>query len=117
MWIGSRFQGRSPNNPSGMHPSLRPNAITRQHAEADAFNQAAWSGVTAERATLTVDRALCGACGRSGGVKSMAKALGIKELTIVTPVGKEVIVIDGSVNAATGVVTPYGLINALLTAE
>jgi len=124
MWIGSRFKGRSPNDPTSLHPSLRPNAITRQHAEADAFNQeadafnqAAWSGTTAEKATLTVDRNLCGACGRSGGVKSMAKALGIKELTVVTPVGTEVIVIDSSVAPATGPITPYGLINAALTAE
>jgi RHS repeat-associated protein len=117
MWIGTRFKGRSPNDPTTLHPSLRPNAITRQHAEADAFNQAAWSGTTAEKATLTVDRDLCGACGRSGGVKSMAKALGIKELTVVTPAGTEVIVIDGSVTPATGPITPYGLINAALTAQ
>ncbi len=114
-WIGSRFKGRSPNDPSGMHPALNPNAITRQHAEADAFNQAAWAGSTAERALLTVDRELCGACGTRGGVKSMAKALGIKELTIVTPSGKTVVTIDATISAATGFISPFGLISLLLS--
>lgn len=38
--------------------TMRVNAITRTHAEAHAFQQAANAGIRAERGTLYVDRAL-----------------------------------------------------------
>jgi RHS repeat-associated protein len=114
-WIGRRFLGRSPNKQT-MAPPLNPNPITAQHAEADAFNQAVNAGVTADRATLYVDRAFCGACGQRGGVKSMAKALGIKELTVITPAGTQTIVIDPSVNPPTQVPVPVGLLYEFLAA-
>ena len=115
-WIGSRYMGSSPNNRAGLHPSLRPNAQTGTHAEANVFSQAAWAGSKSDRATLYVDRDLCKACGQNGGVKSMAKALGIKELTIVTQSGREVIVIDSSINPPTQVPSPVGLILEVLQA-
>ena len=69
----------------GQRINLRVNAITRTHAEADAFQQAANASMRGGSATLYVDRALCIACGPNGGVVGLAKQLGVGELTIVTP--------------------------------
>ena len=64
---------------------MRVNAITKTHAEADAFQQALNSGATSKYAQIFVDRDLCLACGQNGGVASMAKQLGIETLEINTP--------------------------------
>lgn len=61
------------------------NPITKTHAEADAFQQAADAEIKGKKARLTVDRDLCAACGIRGGVNSMAWQLGIEELEIITP--------------------------------
>jgi len=69
------------------------NPITKTHAEADAFQQAADAGISASRARLIVDRDLCAACGVRGGVNSMAWQLGIEELEIVAPSGSQTIAV------------------------
>jgi len=66
---------------------LNVNAISATHAEADAFAQAARAGAKGETGTLFVDRALCPSCGTFGGVRSMARQLGLKSLEVVTPNG------------------------------
>ncbi|WP_322418008.1 RHS repeat-associated core domain-containing protein [Mesorhizobium huakuii] len=78
-------------NAHGIPISMRVNAITRTHAEADVFQQALNAGIQAGEAVLSVDRALCAACGINGGVKSMAQQLGLDRLTIATPQGTSVI--------------------------
>ncbi|MDC3982187.1 RHS repeat-associated core domain-containing protein [Polyangium jinanense] len=78
-------------NAHGQHVSLRVNAITRTHAEADAFQQAANAGASGGRGTLYVDRALCPACGPNGGVRGLARQLGLEELEVITPQGTQVI--------------------------
>ena len=44
----------------------------------------------------------------------MAKALGIKELTIITPSGTQVIVIDTTINRPPKISTPLGLLYEFL---
>jgi hypothetical protein len=70
---------------------LSVNAISATHAEADAFAQAARAGVNGGTGTLTVDRALCLACGAFGAVRSMAGQLGLESLEVVTPAGTSTI--------------------------
>jgi len=74
-------------NAHGQDVTLSVNAISRTHAETDAFQQAYNDGVTGTGGTLYVDRELCKACGQNGAVKSLARQLGLKQLTIVTPGG------------------------------
>ena len=78
-------------NAHGTEITLRVNPISRTHAEADVFQQAANSGARRETATLYVDRSLCTACGRNGAVSSMARQLGIHELRVVSPNGVQVL--------------------------
>lgn len=77
-------------NAHGQPVNLRVNAITRTHAEADAFQQAANAGVSGGRGTLYVDRALCPACGPNGGVRGLMRQLGLEELEVITPQGAQV---------------------------
>ena len=74
-------------NAHGQRVTLRVNPISRSHAETDAFQQAYNAGVSEKWGVLYVDRDLCGACGRSAAVKSMARQIGLEELIIVTPSG------------------------------
>ncbi len=74
-------------NAHGQELSIRVNAISATHAEADAFNQAFRSGVQGGEGTLVVDCALCPACGQNGAVRSMAQQLGLESLKVVTPGG------------------------------
>jgi deoxycytidylate deaminase len=67
------------------------NAITRTHAEADVFQQALNAGAKGGNATLYVDRALCAACLQNGGVRSMARQLGVDQVTMITPQGTQII--------------------------
>jgi len=79
----------------GRPVSLTVNPISATHAETDVLQQLAdLGGVGGTRATLYVDypARLCGACGRSGAVASMARQVGISELTVVWPGGQTVIV-------------------------
>ena len=72
-------------NAHGQIIDLTVNPISMTHAQADAFQQAANAGMKGGSATLYVDRALCMACGQYGAVRSMARQLGITDLTIVAP--------------------------------
>ena len=72
-------------NAHGQDISLKINAISRSHAETDAFQQAFNAGAIGGRARLTVDRALCVSCGQNGGVVGLARQLGLEELEIFTP--------------------------------
>jgi hypothetical protein len=74
-------------NGHGQKVTLKANAISKTHAEGDVFQQAYNKGINADNATLYVDRDFCRACGINGGVKSMAKQLGISELHVYTPSG------------------------------
>ncbi|HYO58156.1 deaminase [Archangium sp.] len=78
-------------NAHGQTVSLKTNVITATHAEADAFQQAAKAGVNGGRGRLYVDRDLCRACGPSGGVRGLARQLGLEELEVVTPSGIQII--------------------------
>jgi hypothetical protein len=73
------------SNPNPRQITFKVNRITKTHAEADAFQQAADAGIRGGKVRLIVDRDLCDACGLRGGVNSMAWQLGIKELEIITP--------------------------------
>jgi hypothetical protein len=81
----------SGSNPSPRKITLRVNPISRTHAEADAIQQAYDAGIRGGRARLIVDRDLCRACGQNGGVKGMAKQLGLEELEVISPSGRTVI--------------------------
>jgi hypothetical protein len=83
---GQSFYGISGH---GQPIDMSVNAISRTHAEADAFQQAKNAGVTARTATWYVDypAGLCKSCGQFGGLKSMARELGLEEVTVVYPGG------------------------------
>jgi peptidoglycan hydrolase-like protein with peptidoglycan-binding domain len=88
----NRFFGiNSANNPNRRPITLTVNPISRTHAEADAFQQAFDAGATGDWARLIVDRDLCRACGRNGGVRGMARQIGLKELEVISPGGRETI--------------------------
>lgn len=82
------------NNPQRRQITLSVNPITKDHAEADAFQQAADVSIRGGKARLIVDRELCAACGLRGGVNSMAWQLGIEELEIITPSGSKTIIVQ-----------------------
>jgi MafB19-like deaminase len=93
---GSVFFGiNSGNNPHRRSITLRVNPISRTHAEADAFQQAYDVGLGGGRARLIVDRDLCRACGQNGGVKGMAKQLGLEEIEVISPSGRQIIMLTG----------------------
>lgn len=79
----------------GSAVSLRVNPISRTHAETDVLQQLAnLGGANGARATMYIDypAGLCGACGRSGAVLSMARQVGLSELRVVWPGGSTVLV-------------------------
>lgn len=70
----------------------RVNAQTRTHAEADVVQQAL-SGTARKhggQAEMWVDRDLCRSCGDNGGLRSLARNLGVDELIVHTPSGTRV---------------------------
>jgi MafB19-like deaminase len=90
-----RFFGiNSGSNPDRREITLKVNPISRTHAEADAFQQAFEVGLRGGKARLIVDRSLCRACGQNGGVKGMAKQLGLSELEIISPDGHQTLIFD-----------------------
>lgn len=89
----SFFGINSGSNPNPRQITFRVNPITKTHAEADAFQQAADAGIKGGKARLIVDRDLCDACGLRGGVNSMAWQLNIEELEIITPSGSKTITV------------------------
>jgi RHS repeat-associated protein len=86
---GEQFYGI---NAHGQSVSLRVNPISRTHAETDVFQQARNAGASGQTGRLVVDRELCGACGRSGAVRSMARQLGLGALEVVTPAGTSTLI-------------------------
>ncbi len=61
------------------------NPQTATHAEGDVFFQTKISGNKNTKAVLITDRCACRACGFNGGIRSLAKQMGITDLTIVSP--------------------------------
>lgn len=94
--IGDRsfFGINSSSNPHRRQITFNVNPITKTHAEADAFQQAADAGIRGGKARLICDRELCAACGLRGGVNSMAWQLNLEELEIVTPNGSKTITVQ-----------------------
>jgi MafB19-like deaminase len=93
---GNVFFGiNSGSNPHRRSITLKVNPISRTHAEADAFQQAYDVGLGGGRARLIVDRDLCRACGQNGGVKGMARQLGLEEIEVISPSGRQVIILTG----------------------
>jgi MafB19-like deaminase len=90
----SFFGINSGSNPNRREITLKVNPISRTHAEADAFQQAFEVGLRGGKARLTADRSLCRACGQNGGVKGMAKQLGLSELEIISPDGRQTLIFD-----------------------
>jgi hypothetical protein len=89
---GMTFFGfNSSSSPSRRRITLRVNPITRTHAEADVFQQAYDAGLRGGTARLVVDRDLCRACGEKGGVRGMARQLGLTSLEVVSPRGQVVL--------------------------
>jgi hypothetical protein len=79
------FYGR---NGHGMDVTVPTNAYTRTHAEAQSFQSALNAGARADRVTMYVDRPMCDACGIKGGVGSLLRGTGIKEVEVVAPNGR-----------------------------
>lgn len=83
---------------SGLQNPRRPitlervNAQTRTHAEAEAVQKAVNDGMsgTTRRAEMWTDRDPCAACGTSGGLRSLARNLGVDELVVHSPSGTQV---------------------------
>lgn len=69
------------------------NPISRTHAEADAFQQMLDAGIKGCKGRLIVDRDLCRACGRNGGVRGMARQLDLEELEVISPSGSQIIIL------------------------
>jgi hypothetical protein len=69
----------------------RVNAQTLTHAEADVVQQAVNAGLagTARTAEMVIDRAPCLACGQYGGLRSLARNLGVDELRVSWPGGQQ----------------------------
>lgn len=82
----NEYYGR---NGHGKHNEVKKvftgNPQTATHAEGDVFYQAKMAGETNTSAILITDRRSCRACGYNGGIRSMAKQMGITDLTIVSP--------------------------------
>jgi hypothetical protein len=51
------------------------------------FNKLPKPEYLAGEATLYADRKLCDPCGQNGGVRSLARQLGLTKLTVITPDG------------------------------
>ena len=69
------------------------NAISRTQAEIDVLNQLDQRNidVSGQSLTLHVDRQPCRACDKNGGIRSMVRRLGLRQLTVVGPDGPIVI--------------------------
>ena len=69
----------------------RVNAQTKTHAEAEAVQKAINSGMkgTSSQAEMWIDRDPCAACGESGGLRSLARNLGVDELVVHSPSGTQ----------------------------
>ncbi|WP_082167631.1 deaminase [Methylobacterium aquaticum] len=90
---GRAFEGinRGLQNPARAMTLDRVNAQTVTHAEADVVQQAIDAGLagTVRRADMTIDRAPCTSCGKAGGLRSLARNLGVDELHVTWPGGQQ----------------------------
>ncbi|SYZ56535.1 hypothetical protein CPBF367_32270 [Xanthomonas arboricola pv. juglandis] len=70
-------------------PTFGVNNISKSHAEIDVLNQLKNSGgdFSGKSLTMYVDRQPCKACGQNGGIRTMVRQLGLKELTVIGPDG------------------------------
>ncbi|MFS8372606.1 filamentous hemagglutinin N-terminal domain-containing protein [Xanthomonas campestris pv. armoraciae] len=70
-------------------PTSGVNNISKSHAEIDVLNQLKNSGgdFSGKSLTMYVDRQPCKACGQNGGIRTMVRQLGLKELTVIGPDG------------------------------
>lgn len=75
-------------NAHGREITMRVNRYTKFHAEGDVFQQALTKELHADQAVLYVDRPLCDACGRYGGIGSLLRQTGIRAVEIVAPDGR-----------------------------
>ncbi|WP_204101855.1 MULTISPECIES: RHS repeat-associated core domain-containing protein, partial [Spirulina sp. CCY15215] len=87
---GQEFYGISGH---GQDTSIlnRVNSISPTHAEGDVAIQAINAGQAgkAKKAIMYVDRGACKSCGRNGGLRSLARNLGVDELVVISPDGKK----------------------------
>jgi hypothetical protein len=91
---GNSFFGiSSGSNPHPRKITMTVNPISRTHAEADAFQQMFDAGIKGTKGRLIVDRDLCRACGRNGGVRGMARQLDLEELEVISPSGSQIIIL------------------------
>jgi hypothetical protein len=91
---GNSFFGiNSGSNPHPRKITMTVNPISRTHAEADAFQQMLDAGIKGGKGRLIVDRDLCRACGRNGGVRGMARQLDLEELEVISPSGSQIIIL------------------------
>lgn len=72
-------------NAHGQPVPFRVNPISRSHSETDAMSQGYRAGVRGGVGVLVTDRDMCGACGRSGAVRSMGSQMGLSQLIVITP--------------------------------
>ncbi|WP_198409040.1 deaminase [Fibrella aestuarina] len=72
--------------------TLKANAQTKTHAEAEAVQKAINAGKkgTAKEAEMWVDRDACDACGKYNGIGSLARELGVEKITVHSPSGTKV---------------------------
>lgn len=70
----------------------RVNAQTKTHAEGEAVQHAVDAGLAgkSKRAEMWVDRDPCSSCGKYGGLRSLARNLGVEELVVHSPSGTQV---------------------------
>jgi deoxycytidylate deaminase len=92
---GKEFYGinRKNQSPKTAITLKKVNPITKSHAEADAVQGAVNAGLKGKfkEATLTIDRAPCKACGVNGGLRSLARELGVERLKVVSPEGTTIV--------------------------
>lgn len=67
--------------------TLKVNAISKFHAETNAFQRAYNDGVQGGDGILYVDRPMCLACGQNGAVRSLGMQLGLTSLIVFDPFG------------------------------
>lgn len=86
---GTSYYGRS-----GKHPyiQLGTNAVTRDHAEGEAFWNAYQAGERGGHATFYVDQPVCGYCGGGSGLIKLARALQLDSLVVYDPLGVRIII-------------------------
>lgn len=72
--------------------TLKANAQTKTHAEAEAVQKAIDAGKkgTAKEAEMWTDRDACDACGKYNGIGSLARELGVERIIVHSPSGTKI---------------------------